>query len=206
MHLGVTRWSLFVVFSLHNPIIRRWRRKWSKSLINLLSCLEVLIRKLNTSTIWIFSASYFWTSLSDLLSIFVADAIIYDCFILLINSAVCLWWMTLTWLAHTVFSCLCASVISSDEIASSRRGISARLSAWYGHQILLTLGLVMRLLHFLLHKPIGKAEQRFFSWNMALAWHARESTWLADLLHVHRASHLPHAVVDYCIVCHDCVA
>ena len=161
MHLGVTRWSLFVVFSLHNPIIRRWRRKWSKSLINLLSCLEVLIRKLNTSTIWIFSASYFWTSLSDLLSIFVADAIIYDCFILLINSAVCLWWMTLTRLAHTVLSRLCASVISSDEIASSRRGISARLSAWYGHQVLLSLSLVVRLLNFLLHKAIRKADSGF---------------------------------------------
>ena len=43
MHLGVTR-CLFVVFCLDYPIIRRWRREWSKSLINLLSCLEVLIR------------------------------------------------------------------------------------------------------------------------------------------------------------------
>ena len=202
MHLGVTGWGFFVVFSLDYPIIRRWRREWSKSLINLLSCLEVLIRKLDTSTVWIFSATNFWTSLSDLLSIFVADTIIYNCFVLLVGLRL----MTLAWLAHTVLSRLCASVISSDEITCSRWSISARLSAWYGHQALLALGLVVRLLHFLLHKAIGKAEQRFFSWNMALAWHAWESTWLADLLHVHRASHLPHAVVDYCIVCHDCVA
>ena len=206
MHLGVTGWGLFVVFSLDYPIIRRWRREWSKSLINLLSCLEVLIRKLDTSTVWIFSATNFWTSLSDLLSIFVADTIIYNCFVLLVDSTVGLRLMALAWLAHTVLSRLCATVISSDEITGSRWSISARLSAWYGHQALLALGLVVRLLHFLLHKAIGKAEQRFFSWNMALAWHAWESTWLADLLHVHRASHLPHAVVDYCIVCHDCVA
>ena len=206
MHLGVTRWSLFVVFCLDYPIIRRWSREWSKGLIDLLSCLKVLIRKLDASTIWIFSATNFWTSLSDLLSIFVAYSIIYNCFVLLVDTTVGLWWVTLAWLAHTVLSGLCASVISSDEIASSRRSISACLSAWYGHQVLLTLGLVVRLLNFLLHKAIRKAEQRFFSWNMALAWHAWESTWLADLLHVHRASHLPHAVVDYCIVCHDCVA
>ena len=206
MHLGVTRWSLFVVFCLDYPIIRWWRREWSKSLINLLSCLEVLICKLNTPTVWIFSATNFWASLSDLLSIFVSDAIIYNCFVLLVDTRVGLWWMTLARLAHTVLSSLCAAVISSDEIASSRRSISARLSTRYGHQVLLSLSLVVRLLNFLLHKAIRKAEQRFFSWNMALAWHAWESNWLADLLHVHRASHLPHAVVDYCIVCHDCVA
>ena len=205
VNLGVTRCSLIIVFCLDDPIVWRWSGKRPKTLV--IRCtLEVLICELNSSTIWIFSAPNLWVSLCNLLTILVAHTIVHNGFVLLVDSAIGLWRVALTRFTYTIIPYLRITVISSNQITCTRGCISACLGTRNGHHILLTLGLVMRLLHFLLHESIRQPEQRFFSWNMVLTLHALEASRLAHLFHVHRASYLPHVAINYCIVCHGYVA
>ena len=203
--LRVSRSSLFIAFRLHDPIIWRWSGKRPKTLV-IRFTLEVLICELNSSTIWIFPAPDLWVPLCNLLPILVAHTIVHDSFVLLVDSAIGLRRVALARFTHTIVPYLRITVVSSNQITSTRGCISARLGARNGHHILLTLGLVMRLLHLLLHESTRQPEQRFFSWNMVLTLHALEASRLAHLFHVHRASYLPHVAINYCIVCHGYVA
>ena len=155
VNLGVTRYSLFIVFYLPYPIVWRWSGKWAKTLVIRFITLEVLVCELNSSAIWIFSTSNLWIPLCNLLSVLVAYAIVHNGFLLLADSTVGLRRVTLTRFTHTIFSSLRITIITSYQITCPRGSISARLGARNGHHILLTLGLVMRLLHLLLHKAIG---------------------------------------------------
>ena len=201
---GYQKQSLYC-FRLHDPIVWRWSGKRPKTLV-IRFTLEVLICELNSSTIWIFPAPDLWAPLCNLLPILVAHTIVHDSFVLLVDSAIGLRRVALARFTHTIVPYRRISVISSNQITCTRGCISARLGARNGHHILLTLGLVMRLLHLLLHESTRQPEQRFFSWNMVLTLHALEASRLAHLFHVHRASYLPHVAINYCIVCHGYVA